>query len=194
MGIMRTLYREVRLILGFSAPPETDTQIAERIASEVKGDIGGKKSASGEDWVLDAKFQGRETKILFDGAGRRVVIQIQSTLEGGPLFVIVAGNAERETPDGETRKPVTSGLNAQGPARDVEVMLDLWKALPTGARGNLSSLLAKHRAEFRYEDGLVRFDPEAQQLDGPSAKYNVKSLLQTLYNLTLEMEKAWADL
>jgi len=194
MGIMRTLYREVRVILGFKPPPENESQLAERIAGEVKGDIGGKKAAHGDDWFLESKFQGRDVKILFEAASRRAVIQVSSTLEGGPLFVLVSGNSTRETPDGEERKPVTSGLFAQGPAREVAVMLDLWKALPTGTRGNITSLVNKHRGELRYEDGLVRLEPESFVLDGPSAKYNVKSLLQTIVTLTSEMETAWSNL
>lgn len=194
MGIMRTLYREARVILGFKPPAENESQLAERIAGEVKGDIGGKRTPQGEDWFLESKFQGRETKILFESAARRAIIQVSSTLEGGPLFVLVSGNSTRDIPDGEERKPVTSGVFAQGPARDVAVMLDLWKALPTGTRGNLTSLISKHRGELRYEDGLVRIEPETFLLDGPSAKYNVKSLLQTIVTLSGEMETAWSNL
>lgn len=194
MGIFRTLYREARVILGFKPPAETASQMAERICGEVKGELGGKKSQHGEDWFLDAKFQGRETKILFEAEARRAVIQLASSLEGGPLFVLVSAQSERETPPGEERHAVTNGLFAQGAPRDVKVMSDLWKALPTGARGNLTSLVNKHRGELRYEDGLVRFEPETTMLDGPSAKYNVMSLLQTLHSLVTEMETAWSDL
>lgn len=194
MGIFHTLYREARLILGFKAPPETASQMSERIAGEVKGDIGGKKSQHGDDWFLESNHQGRETKILFQGESRRVVIQIASSLENGPPFVLVAGASERETPDGEQRKPVTNGLFAQGKARDVAQMLELWKALPTGTRGNLTSLMGKHKGELRFEDGLIRLDSELNVLEGPSAKYNVTSTLTTLRNIATEMETAWSEL
>lgn len=194
MGLMRTLYREIRLILGFKAPPENDSQVAERVCGEVKGDVGGKKTQHGDDWMLESKFQGRELKVLFDAAGKRAVIQVTSTLEGGPLFVLVSQASQNEPERGEERKPVTGGLFAQGAGADVATMLELWKALPTGTRGNLTSLMAKHKAVFRYEDGVVRFEPESTLLDGPSAKYNVKSLLQSIVTLTGEMETAWANL
>ncbi len=194
MGIWRTLYREGRLILGLSAPAELDTHIAERVAGELKGDIGGKRSQHGEDWFLESKFEGREVKTLCVAAGRRVIIQVASTLETGPLFVLVSGNSERETPAGEKREAVTGGIFAQGPARDVHGMVDLWKALPTGARGNITSLMNKHKGEFRYEDGFVRIESETPLLEGPSAKYNVKSLLQSMVNVTGEIEAAWSKL
>lgn len=194
MGIMRTLYREARSILGFSPPAENDTQLAERVCGELKGEIGGKKQQHGEDWFLDTKFQGRDVKILFEAAAHRAIIQVSSALEGGPLFLLVSGLSEQETPRGEEKKAVTSGLFAQGKPNDVAVMLDLWKALPTGTRGNLTSLVNKHKGELRYEDGLVRLTPETPTIDGPSAKYNVKSILQTMVTLTGEMEEAWSNL
>lgn len=194
MGFMRTLYREARSIIGLSPPPENDTQLAERVCGELKGEIGGKKQAHGEDWFLEATFQGREVKVLFEAATHRAIIQISSSLEGGPPFLLVSGQSEQETPRGEERKPVTNGLFAQGRSNDVAVMLDLWKALPTGTRGNLTSLVNKHKGELRYEDGLVRLTPETPTLDGPSAKYNVKSILQTMTTLTGEMEEAWSNL
>jgi len=191
---MRTLYREARVILGFKPPPETETQVAERLCGELKSEIGGKKQQHGEDYFLEAKFQDREVKILFEATLRRAVVQVGSTLEGGPPFVLVSGQSAAEVPPGEERKAVASGLFAQGDGSDVTVMIDLWKALPTGARGNLTTLVNKHKAELRFEDGSVRLTPETPTLDGPSAKYNIKSLLQTLVTLTTEMETAWSNL
>jgi hypothetical protein len=188
------LYREARVILGFKPPAETPSQLCERLCGEVKGDIGGKKRPEGEDWFLEAKFEGREAKLLFEAAGMRAIIELSSSLEGGPLFLLVSPASQRELERGVERRQVTNGLFAEGKPAELDVMLDLWKALPTGTRGNLSSFVNKHKGELRYEDGLVRLTPEAVMLEGPSAKYNVKSVLQTLANLTGEMEKAWSAL
>ncbi|MBL8787325.1 MAG: hypothetical protein JNJ59_20635 [Deltaproteobacteria bacterium] len=194
MGIWRMLYREARVILGFKPPAETPSQLCERLCGEVKGDIGGKKRPEGEDWFLEAKFEGREAKLLFEAAGMRAIIELSSSLEGGPLFLLVSPASQRELERGVERRQVTNGLFAEGKPAELDVMMDLWKALPTGTRGNLSSFVNKHKGELRYEDGLVRLTPEAVMLEGPSAKYNVKSVLQTLANLTGEMEKAWSAL
>ena len=194
MGIMRSLYRELRETLGLKAPAENATQLAERICGELKSEIGGKKQQQDQDWMLESKFEGRDVKILFDAAGLTAVIEVGSSLEGGPLFVLVSEQSAREKPRGTERKPVASGVFAEGRPNDVSLMMDLWKALPTGARGNLTSLVGKYKGTVRYEDGAVRIEPETSLLEGPSAKYNVKSLLQTMTNLTGEMEKAWSNL
>lgn len=194
MGIWRTLYREIRLILGFSAPPETPSQLAERIAGELKGELGGKKGPHGDDWFLDSKFSGRAIKVLFDSEGRRAIIQVESSLEGGPLFMLVHQEAEHEQAAGTERLAVTGGIFAEGSKAEIKVMQDLWKGLPTGTRGNVTSLLNRVKGTWRYEDGLVLMTPTAPNLDGPSAKYNVKSLIQTVVSLTAEMEEAWSKL
>jgi hypothetical protein len=194
MGIWRTLYREIRLILGFSAPPETPSQLAERIAGELKSELGGKKGPHGEDWFLESKFSERAIKVLFDAAGRRAIIQVESSLAGGPLFMLVHQDAEHEQPAGTERVAVTGGIFAEGTRAEIKVMQDLWKALPTGTRGNTTSLLNRVKGTWRHEDGLVLMTPTAPNLDGPSAKYNVKSLIQTVVSLTAEMEEAWSKL
>lgn len=194
MGIWRVLYREIRLILGFSAPPETPSQLCERIAGELKGELGGKKSAQGEDWLLEGKFENRPLKVLFESGQRRAIIELGSTLEGGPLFMVVHQSSEHEQAPGTDRVAFTSGVFGEGSRAELGVMQDLWKALPTGTRGNLTSLLNRVKGTWRYEDGLVLMTPSAPSLDGPSAKYNVKSLIQTVANLTSEMEEAWSKL
>lgn len=194
MAIWRMLYREIRLILGFSAPAETPTQLAERLAGELKGELGGKKAAHGENWYVDTKFDGRSLKVLLDSESRCAIIEISSTLEGGPLFMLVNSASSHEQADATERLAVTSGLFAEGTKGEIKVMQDLWKALPTGTRGNLTSLLNRVKGTWRYEDGLVLLTPTAPSLDGPSAKYNVKSLVQTVVTLTSEMEEAWAKL
>lgn len=194
MGIWRTLYREIRLILGFSAPAETPSQLSERIAGELKGELGGKKGPYNDDWFLESKFENRALKVLLDAANRRAIIELASTLEAGPLFMLVHQHAEHEQPAGTERVALTSGLFAEGTKSELKVMQDLWKAMPTGTRGNLTSLLNRVKGTWRYEDGLVLMTPSTPSLDGPSAKYNVKSLIQTVANLTTEMEDAWSKL
>lgn len=194
MGIWRTLYRETRLILGFSAPAETPSQLVERIAGELKGELGGKKGPHGDDWFLETKFQDRVVKVLLDAANRTAIIEVASTLEGGPLFFLVNQASEHEQGAGTDRVPVTGGLFAEGKKSELPIMQDLWKALPTGTRGNLTSLMNRVKGTWRYEDGLVLLTPSQASLDGPSAKYNVKSLIQTVVTLTSEMEDAWSKL
>lgn len=192
MGIWRMLYRDARIILGFPPPPETPAQLAERICGEVKGELGGKKQQNGEDWILDTNFQGRATKLVFQAETGAVLIELASTLETGPTFVLVSGQSAREQ-EGE-RVAVASGLFAEGRRGELDVMQQLWKALSTGTRGNLTSLVNRVKGEFRYDDGLVRLTPEITSLSGPSAKYNVKSLLQSVYTLVTEVETAWSKL
>lgn len=194
MGFIRKMYREARDILGMKPPPENATQRAERVCDEVKSEIGGKKAQHDEDYFLTSKYQGRETKILFEAESGRAVIQIASELEGGPLFVVVSEQSEAEVPAGAKREKVASGVFAQGPARDVKLMVDLWKALPTGTRGNITSTLARSRGSLSYEDGVVRLEPETETMEGLSAKSNVLNLVKAIYNMTAEMEEAWSQL
>jgi hypothetical protein len=192
MGVWRMLYREARIILGFPPPPETPGQLAERICGEVKSELGGKKQQNGEDWILETNFQGRTTKLTFEAETGAVHIEIASTLETGPTFVLISGQSQREQ-DGE-RHAVASGLFVEGARSEIDLMQQLWKALSTGTRGNLTSLVNRVKGEFRYEDGLVRLTPEISSLSGPSAKYNVKSLLQSVLTLVGEVETAWSKL
>jgi len=192
MGFWRMLYREARIILGFPPPLETPTQLAERICGEVKGELGGKKSQHGEDWLLETTFQDRATKVLFQAETGAVIIEVASTLETGPTFVLVSSQSER--PEQGERHAVASGIFVEGPRKDLDLMQQLWKALSTGTRGNLTSLVNRMKGEFRYEDGLIRLVPEVTSLSGPSAKYNVKSLMQSVYNMVVEIETAWSKL
>lgn len=193
MGIFRTLYREARDILGFKPPPENETQLAERVCGEVKSELNGKKTQVGDDWQLVTQQGGREVELLFEAAGARALITIKSTLEGGPAFVLYhdPSGGKEAAPKGMVRINVAGGVFVEGTRADAQTQEQLWKALPTGTRANASGLVTKTKGVFGYEDGAFKFQPETPSLQGPSAKYNVKSQLTTLLKLVDEIEDAW---
>jgi hypothetical protein len=193
MGFFRNLYREARDIIGLKPPAENETQLAERVCDEVRGEIGGKKTKAGDDWLLKLDHEGRSVEILFEAAGTRALFTISSELEGGPAFVLYhdPSGGKEAAPKGLVRINVAGGVFVEGEKADVQLQEKMWKALPTGTRANLSGLLTRHKGAFGYEDASFKFGPETPTLNGPSAKYNVKTLLTTLVKSVDEIETAW---
>ena len=196
MGILRTLYREARDLVGLKPPAENAAQLAERICGEIKGELGGKKAKQGEDWTLETVYTERKVHLLFEAAEMRAVLAVTSALEGGPTWTVTSDPKEgkEETPDGVERTYVASGLYVEGTAAEVKLQVDMWKALPTGTRGNLGSFVQKHFGQLTYEDETFRYTPSQPTLGGASAKYNVKNQIQTLVRMVGEIEKAWQSL
>lgn len=194
MGLWRTLYRETRLILGFSAPAETPNQFAERIAGEVKSELGGKLRADGEDWVLESQLEGRPVKLTFHSEAACVSLQVGSELDGGPDFTLIHQDWDYEPEPHCQRKPVAGALSVEAKPSDLAMAETLFKSLPTGTRGNLTSLLSRHKGCFNYRNGLFQLLPNTVNLEGPSAHYNTKSFVITTLNLIAEVETAWSQL
>lgn len=196
MGIFRTLYREARDLVGLKPPVDNAAQLAERVCGEVKGELGGKKAKQGEDWTLELVHAERKVHVLFEVDGLRTIVVVPSELEGGPTWTITSDPKEgkEEAPDDVERSYVASGVYVQGTASEVKLHVDMWKALPTGTRGNLSSFVQKHFGELTYEDEQFRFTPGQPTLNGTGPKYNVKSQIQTMVRLVGEIEKAWQSL
>ncbi|MCC6621623.1 MAG: hypothetical protein IT385_10240 [Deltaproteobacteria bacterium] len=193
MGIFRKLYREARDILGMKPPAENETQLAERVCDEVKSELGGKKTQEGEDWKLVTNQGGRSVEIVFDAAGARALFSIPSNLEDGPTFIVHfdASGGKDPAPRGAVRIKIGSSIFLEGPKGEAETQEQMWKALPTGTRANLSGLVTKYQGPFGYDESTFRFAPETQTLVGPSAKYNVKMQLTSLLKLCDEIETAW---
>ena len=196
MGIFRTLYREGRDLLGLKPPPENQAQLAERLAGELKGELGGKKTKQGEDWMLETTYQERKVYLLFEAVESRAIVVVESELEGGPSWTVTSDPkaGKEETPDGMERGYVASGVFVQGTAREVKQQTEMWKVLPTGTRGNIGSFVQRHFGELVFEEGKFRYTPTVPTLEGNSAKYTVKSQIQTLVKIVAEVEKAWQNL
>ena len=94
MGIFRTLYREARDLVGLKPPAENETQLAERVCGEIKGEIGGKKTKQGDDWMLESTYDGRKIYLLFEAAEVRSILVVESELEGGPSWTVTSDPKE----------------------------------------------------------------------------------------------------
>ena len=193
MGIFRNLYREARDILGLKPPAENETQLAERICDEVKSELGGKKSQDGQDWKLTTNQGGRSVEITFEAAGARALFTVGSTLEEGPTFVLFhdPSGGKEPAPKGRVRINVAGGIYVEGDKAEAQTQEQMWKALSTGTRANLTGLVTKTKGAFGYDESAFKFMPETQTLVGPSAKYNVKTHLTALLQLAGEIETAW---
>jgi len=193
MGIFRTLYREARDIIGLKPPAENESQLAERVCGEVKSEVGGKRTQEGDDYKLALQIDGRDVVITFEAAGSRAYFDITSSLEEGPTFVVNfdPSGGKDQPPKGTIRKGVATGCYVEGTAAEASTQEQLFKALPTGTRAALASLVQKTKGTFGYDEGAFRFVPETPTLSGPSAKYNVKTHLTTLMQLVNDIETAW---
>jgi hypothetical protein len=198
MGFWRTVYREARDVLGLPPPVETAVQLAERIRDEVAGDLGGLKSRAGEGsdvpWVLTTELEGREVVLTCHPDGLRVSWRIASTLGGGPPFRLVAETHSAADP-ASARKAIGTGLNLEADDADAlgtEEML--WKALPTGTRGNLTSLIQRLVGRFTFEDDFFLLDTEAEFLASSGAASQLRSQTRTIARLVGEVEQAWSAL
>jgi len=193
MGFFRNLYREARDVLGMKPPAENETQLAERICGEVKSELGGKKTQDGQDWKLTIQQGGRDVEIVFDAAGQRALFTLSSSLEGGPTFIVHfdPSGGKDPAPRGAVRIKIGGAIFLEGPRGEAETQEQMWKALPTGTRANLSGLVTKYQGPFGYDESAFRFAPEATTLVGPSAKYTVKMQLTSLLALCNEIETAW---
>ena len=194
MGFFRMLYREARDILGLKPPPENENQRAERICDEVKGDLGGKKTKTGDNWTLTTAIEGRGVVIVFESAGNRALITVASELGDGPHFLLVT-DAGNSTPPGRHRRTVGTALYLDAPdTTTLNTFETMWKALPTGTRGNLSSLLSKNSASLAFDGTTFAFTPEVALFVNPGARGNVRSQATTLARLVGEIEQAWQAL
>jgi hypothetical protein len=198
MGFWRTLYREAREVIGLPPPAETDDQRAERIRDEVAGDLGGQKSREGEPddgrWILRTELEGRAVTLTFSGAGHRVHYRVASTLGGGPPFRLVAESHSEATPGGP-RKSVGTAINLEADdAATLGTLELLWKALPTGTRGNLTSLTTRLVGRFTFNDDDFTLSAEAESIIASGAASQIRSQARTLARLVCEIEQAWANL
>jgi len=194
MGIFRTLYREARDILGLKPPPENGTQRAERMCGEVKNDFPGKKAQDGDNYVLSTTVDGRETTLLFEAEPSRARVAMVAAVDEALTWAVerdpLAG--AEPVPAGTQRTYVASGIYAEGPAKEVARLEALWKQLPTGARGLVSQLVGKMGGRLEVEGAVVTFTPEVETLDGKSARYTVRSHVQSLKQIVEGMESGWA--
>jgi len=194
MGFFRTLYRETRDILGLKPPSENDAQRAERVCDEVKGDLGGKKSRRGDDWVLVAQVGDRSVEICFEVAGGRALMTIASELGDGPHFKLLVDSSD-SIPPGRSRRSVGTALYLDAPDEGtLDTFETMWKALPTGTRGNLSSQIQKSSATFVFSGTTFNFVPEVAVFTTPGARSQIRGQAQLFARLVAEMEDAWQAL
>ncbi|PIE17805.1 MAG: hypothetical protein CSA66_05340 [Proteobacteria bacterium] len=194
MGLMRTLYREIRDILGMAPPPENDTQRAERVCGELKSELGGKRSQDGDDYILTTQIDGRPVRILFEASPGRAALEVGASASQDVAWEVVADAQQGPTavPRGFERVYVTSGIYVEGPSNDhVLQQQSLWQRLPTGARGVATQLLQKTFGKLEYSDGSVTLTPEVETIAGKSARYTVKSQLQSLLKVAEGIDQAW---
>jgi len=194
MGLFRTLYREIRDILGMKPPPENDAQRTERICGEARGDLGGKRAPAEGGWTLTTALEGRGLRIFFEIEGGRALMEVDSELGPGPAFTLVVDSTD-SVPPGHHRRQVGTSLylDATDEAA-LETFDQMWKALPTGTRGNLTSLLQKSSGTLRYREGAFSFIPEVALLTAPGARSQVRTQAMSLGRLVSEMEQTWSQL
>lgn len=186
MGIFRSLYRELRDIAGLKPPPENATQLAERVCGELKGDLGGKREKQGENYLLSTTYDGRETRILCEAESGRAIIALMTGLEAEIAFSVTT------TPEQSATVQVASGLFVEGAGqRAADQQAELWKALPTGARGVSSQVLKQFGGQISFEDGALNFLPDKATLQDKSARYTIKMQLQSLVKICAGMEEGW---
>ncbi|MCA9518181.1 MAG: hypothetical protein KC635_24755 [Myxococcales bacterium] len=186
MGIFRTLYRELRDIAGLKPPPENETQLAERVCGELKGDLGGKREKQGDNYLLSSTYDGREVKILCEAESGRAIVAMMTGIEAEIAFAVTT------TPEERAQVQVASGIFTEGAQqRAAEQQAELWKALPTGARGVASQILKSFGGRIFFEDGALNFIPEKATLQDKSARYTIKMQLQSLVKICVGMEEGW---
>ena len=194
MGFFRTMYRELRDILGLSPPPENGTQRAARLCGELKGELGGKRQKSADNYALITAYGGRELTMLFEAEPSRARLAMASELDPGIVFYVQRDPLAGPSPAGRgvQRSYVATGvfLEAADP-RALAAIEAQWKALPTGARGLIPQILQKNGGDLEVDGGVVRYTPEAATLEDKSAKYSLKSQLQTLQKIIEGMESGW---
>ncbi|PKN58958.1 MAG: hypothetical protein CVU56_03175 [Deltaproteobacteria bacterium HGW-Deltaproteobacteria-14] len=192
--MFRTLYREVREIIGLKPPPENGTQLAERLCGELKNELGGKKGKDGDNYTLDTVVGERETTLLFEAEPSRACVAMVVAIDEGISWTVSRdplGGAE--APDaGVERIYVATGLYVEGTGRAVAQAEAAWKQLPTGARGVISQLVGKAGGQLEVDGAVVRYTPELETLLDKSARYTVKNHLQAIQKVIEGMESGWA--
>lgn len=194
MGFLRTLYREVRDIIGMSPPPENDTQRAERVCGEIKDQIGGKRAKQGDDYTLATNVDGRDVRVLFEAAGSRAIIEVGTALPADREWFVEADALDPGSAPAPSahRTSVASGVYVAGDTeREAERALALWKQLPTGARGVFGPLMGKARGRVEVEGPVLRYVPEGPTLADKSAKYAIKTQIQQLTKIADGVEQSW---
>ena len=182
MGIIRTLYREGRSILGMSPPAENDVQRAERVCLELRGSIGGKHHREGSDYILETEIGERPAAAAFHGetGAWTLKVGIEDRL---PRFDLAGDHDPKEGPG---RHYVGSKIYVANTGHEA-----LWQALPTGARGAAAQLLEKSPGELDVDDGILTYVATTETMAGRSARYDAEKQLQTLIKLAVAMEASW---
>jgi hypothetical protein len=119
---------------------------------------------------------------------------VASTLGGGPPFRLVAESHSEATPD-SPRKSVGTAINLEADDTATLGTLEvLWKALPTGTRGNLTSLITRLVGRFTFNDDDFTLSAEAESIIASGAASQIRSQARTLARLVGEIEQAWSAL
>lgn len=194
MGLFRSLYREVREIIGLKPPPENGTQLAERLCGELKTELGGKKGKEGDNYTLDTVVADRETTLLFEAEPSRACIAMVVGVDEGISWAVTRDPlAGAEAPDGGVERIyVATALYVEGTGRAAAQAEAAWKKLPTGTRGVISQVVGKAGGQLEVDGAVVRYTPEVETLLDKSARYTVKNHIQAVQKVVEGMESGWA--
>ncbi len=182
MGIIRTLYREGRSLLGMSPPAENGVQRAERVCLELRGSIGGKHHREDSDYILETEMNDRPAAAAFHGDAGNWTLKVGLD-DRLPRFDLAGGSDPQEGPG---RRYVGSKIYVATSHHE-----ELWQALPTGARGTAAQLLEKSPGELDVGDGVLTYTALTETMAGRSARYDAEKQLQTLIKLAEAMESSW---
>jgi len=193
MGFFRSLYREIRDIAGLKPPAENEAQRAERIAGELKADHGGKRSKEGDDYVVTTTFADRPTRITCEVEGSRAILSVTTSVKAPVALDVLCDlkGQETEPAQGAERVYVASALYIEGTARDVARAQQLWKELPTGARGTASQMLTATGGAISLAKGVLTFAPDKATLADKSARHTIKSQLTAFQKVIEGVEATW---
>lgn len=192
MGLFRTIYLEIRDILGFKPPEETPEQRAETLCKKVKERRGGKVGQGDEAWVLTTTVGERSVTVEVSIYGAAAAFETTCRIKRSDYHWSVAHESALEDDAEMVREAVSAGLIVEGFDREmVNDQRDGWTRLPLAARSSLTKLLSETRGTVFYEGGKLQLLPEAETLEGLSGASTLEKQLDLFAAVADGIDEGW---
>lgn len=189
MGIFRKIYIEARDLLGMGVPAENDKQKAERIAGQLKDRLTGKVRRVDDDFSVQADYEGRQIELIVRTHGERIDIAMTTNNESaGPVWT-VRYVAETPGDEGAVHINVAKELYAVGLDRaEATANETRFTELALGPKAALTKLLQGARAEIRFSEGIIEFEPGIETLNESNPVTVARNQLKLLLDLAVALD------
>lgn len=192
MGLFRTIYLEIRDILGMAPPAETPEQAAETLASKLKEQRGGKVTRGEDAYVLNTKIGDRAVTVEFSVAGAAAAFKTTCRIKRPDFGWQVTHESALDDDPSMQRATLSAGLVVEG--ADGALLADQkdgWTRLTLSGRSALTKLVTETAGTLWYEGGTLELIPSIETLSGRSGSFTADKQLGLFIEVADGIDQGW---